>query len=159
MRYVVFNLNAAQQWFRFDTWVFGPALAAPNPRYAGNTASDASEARVKGSVEAIDAFFRDLPGHVGLPPGRVTFTQDGFRYPAQQAAGVGTYFELMRKAFRAKGEALGYEVIDLDPPFLERHARTGEAFGYPGDGHWNPAGHEVAAEAVLASRLLRSLLP
>ena len=64
----------------------------------------------------------------------------------------------MRTAFRAKAEALGYEVLDLDGRFVERHARTGERFEYLRDGHWNPAGHEVAFEAVLSSRLLQGQL-
>ena len=74
------------------------------------------------------------------------------------AAGGGTYFDVMRRAFHAKAEALGYEVIDLDSNFFARHARTGERFEFPHDGHWNAAGHEVAFEAVMASRLIKALV-
>jgi hypothetical protein len=59
--------------------------------------------------------FRDLPTIVSLPPDRVLFTVDGFRYPDAEAEGKGTYFDLMRRAFISKAAPLGYEVIDLDP--------------------------------------------
>jgi hypothetical protein len=85
------------------------------------------------------------------------FTLDGFRYPDAAAGGGGTYFELMRRAFRSKAEALGYETIDLDPYFFAHHAAHAQRFEYPRDGHWNETGHAVAAEAVLASRLIARL--
>jgi len=53
--------------------------------------------------------------------------------------------------------AQGYEVIDLDTTFVPRHARTGESFEFFDDNHWNGAGHGVAAEAVLQSKLLARL--
>src|SRR5262249_38809017 len=122
-----------------------------------NTPADASPQRVSDSLAAIDAFFRDLPEETGLPPDRVLFTLDGFRYPQAAADGKGTYFDQMRQAFQAKGEALGYEGIDLDPAFFAGHGKTGERFEYPTDGHWNPAGHAVAYQAVVGSRLLRGM--
>ena len=71
--------------------------------------------------------------------------------------GQGTYFDLMRRAFIEKAAAKGYEVIDLDTRFIPRHARTGESFEFHEDNHWNAAGHEVAFEAVMASKLLARL--
>ena len=113
--------------------------------------------RVQDSLAAIDAFFRDVPERVGLPPERVLFTLDGFRTADAARAGQGTYFDLMRRAFIEKAAAQGYEVIDLDTRFIPRHARTGESFEFVDDNHWNAAGHEVAVEAVLASKLLARL--
>ena len=136
--------------------IFGkPANAAP--RYAGNTDASADEKRVRDSLAAIDAFFRDVPERIGLPPDRVLFTLDGFRYAEAAAAGAGTYFDLMRRAFMEKAAARGYEVIDLDTRFIPRHARTGESFEFYDDNHWNAAGHEVAFEAVMGSKLLANL--
>jgi hypothetical protein len=154
--YLVFNLQLGYLWSNLRSLLFGTPAQA-EARYAGNTAVDTSAARVSDSLAAIDAFFRDLPDLVGLPPDRVTFTMDGFRYPEGAADGAGTYYDLMRRAFRAKAEALGYEVIDLDPMFFARHRRTRERFEQERDGHWNPAGHEVAFEAVMASRLMKQL--
>jgi hypothetical protein len=156
-RYLLFNVRIAPLISSIRALFFArPAEAAP--RYAGNTAADANTARVNDSLAAIDAFFRDLPGFVGLSPERVTFTMDGFRYPERAAEGAGTYFDLMRRAFRRRAEADGYEVIDLDPLFFMRHQRTGERFEYPRDGHWNGTGHEVAFEAIMSSRLVKALV-
>ena len=110
------------------------------------TAPDADERRMKISYEAIDAFFRDLPRLLKLPPERVLFTIDGFRYP--EAVATGTYFDLMRKTFLTKAQALGYEAIDLDPLFFERYRRNGERFEFVNDPHWNGTGHAVTAAAV-----------
>jgi hypothetical protein len=153
--YLIFNLNVLNHWDKMAKLLSGRATAA-GP-YAGNTAADANAERVRNSFAAVDAFLRDLSG-LGLPSDRVLFTMDGFRYPERAADGAGTYFDVMRRAFRAKAEALGYEVIDLDPAFFTRHARAGEKFEYPHDGHWNPTGHEVAFEAVMGSRLIKTLL-
>ena len=48
-------------------------------------------------------------------------------------------------------------MIDLDTRFIPRHARTGESFEFTDDNHWNAAGHEVAFEAVMGSKLLANL--
>src|SRR5437764_8947358 len=158
-RYVIINLGIQNRLFgirALGELIFGkPANAAP--RYAGNTDASADKNRVQDSLAAIDAFFRDIPERVGLPPDRVLFTLDGFRYADAAQAGAGTYFDLMRRAFIEKAAALGYEVIDLDTRFIPRHARTGESFEFYDDNHWNAAGHEVAAQAVLESKLLARL--
>jgi hypothetical protein len=126
-------------------------------RYAGNTAATVDAERVRHSLAVIDAFFRDLPVWVELPPERVLFTVDGFRYPEAAAKNSGSYFALMRRAFIAKAKASGYEAIDLDRWFFPLHRARGTRFEFPHDGHWNAAGHAVAAEAVRASNLLARL--
>jgi len=155
-RYLVYNLQIKQRVAELRSLLFDWSAQAA-PRYAGNTWVEASPARVTDSLLAIDAFFRDLADLVPLPAERVTFTIDGFRYPESAAAGADSYFNLMRRAFSAKAEMLGYEVVDLDPLFFARHAETAERYEYPRDGHWNPAGHAVAFEAVMASRLIKSM--
>ena len=155
-RYLVFSLHIEELGTTLRSQLLRPANA--EPRFAGNTTAEASAARVKDSLMAIDAFFRDLRDRVRLPPDHVAFAMDGFRYPQNAAAGKGTYFDLMRHAFRNKAEALGYEVVDLDPAFFARYARTGERYEYPRDGHWNAIGHQICFEAVMASRLLKRLI-
>jgi hypothetical protein len=155
-RYLFFNLNLATYWFDLRSLFVRAAAAAT--RYAGNTAADTSETRMKDSLDGIDAFFRDFPKLVGLPPDRVLFTIDGFRTAADSLAGAGSYFDLMRKAFMMKAGILGYETIDLDTLFLPQNHKTGEVFQYQRDGHWNPAGHEIAYRAVMSSRLMKQIL-
>jgi hypothetical protein len=82
------------------------------------------------------------------------FTLDGFHDPALAAASAGSYFDRMRRAFRARGQALGYEVIDVDPFFFDHLHQTGEPGNFPHDFHWNATGHGVAAAAILSSGFL-----
>jgi hypothetical protein len=147
---VIFNTKALGEFF------FGKPANA-QPRFAGNTDVAADATRVRDSLAAIDAFFRDLPGMTGLPPKSIMFTLDGFRYPDAAQLGRGTYFDLMRRSFLEKANSLGYEAIDLDERFIPRHLRTGEHFEFPDDNHWNGTGHGVAAEAVTSSQFWRRL--
>jgi len=158
-RYVIINLGIQNRLFSIrwlGQMIFGKPANA-QARYAGNTDASTDATRVRDSLAAIDAFLRDLPERVGLPAEGVLFTLDGFRSADAASAGQGTYFDLMRHAFIQKAAAQGYEVIDLDTRFIPRHARTGESFEFYDDNHWNAAGHEVAFEAVMASKLLANL--
>ena len=84
-RYLLFNLPFGRIWVDARTRLAdGPGTG--QPPFAGNTSTDANVARVSKSLAVIDAFFRDLPNLVGLPPDRVLFTVDGMRYPDAAAA-------------------------------------------------------------------------
>jgi hypothetical protein len=158
-RYVIINLGIQNRIFDIrplGEMIFGKPANA-QPRHAGNTDTSVDQKRVRDSLAALDAFFRDVPDRIGLPPERILFTLDGFRYAAAAQAGAGTYFDLMRRAFMERATSRGYEVLDLDTRFIPHHARTGESFEFADDNHWNAAGHAVAAEAVLESKLLARL--
>jgi hypothetical protein len=142
---IVFNTRALGEL------IFGKPAHA-QPRYAGNTDVAADATRVRDSLAAIDAFFRDLPEMAGLSPTAILFTVDGFRYPGTAQLGRGTYFDLMRRSFLEKANSLGYEAIDLDERFFARHLETSEHFESSDDNHWNGTGHGVAAEAVTSSQ-------
>ena len=155
-RYLYFNLQLGNAWTEIRSFFLGsPARAAPP--YSGNTAARADPARVRDSLAAMDALFRDLPVIIGLPPDRILFTLDGFRYPDAVAGGAGTYFDLMRRAFRSRAEALGYQCLDLDPYFFAHYTAHAQRFEYPRDGHWNETGHAVASEALQTSKFMRRL--
>jgi hypothetical protein len=156
-RYLFFNLQFGNAWTQVRSFFFGSSALAALP-YAGNTAAEADPARVAASLAAIDALFRDLLAIVGLPPDRVLFLLDGFRYPDAAVSGTGTYFDLMRRAFRSKAESLGYEVIDVDPHFFKHYAAYAQKFEYPRDGHWNETGHAVVGKAVLVSKFVGRLI-
>src|SRR4051812_13697115 len=92
-RYFIINLGIQNRLFAIrwlGEMIFGKPANA-EPRYAGNTDASADEKRVRDSLAAIDAFLRDLPEHVRLPPDRVLFTLDGFRTADAASAGQGTY--------------------------------------------------------------------
>jgi hypothetical protein len=152
-RYVIFNLQAGAAWISLKQFLFGGPAMAEN-RYAGNTAANAGVERLRRSLAAVDAFFRDLPSYAGLPPSRILFVVDGLRYPDVAAAAAGTYFDRMRRALLEKAASLGYATIDLDPHFFEHHRRTGERMEFVSDAHWNSTGHGVAFNAVMVSRFL-----
>jgi lysophospholipase L1-like esterase len=50
----------------------------------------------------------------------------------------------------------GIPLLDLSVPF-HQHARSGEQLIYAIDAHWNPAGHRVAASALLESPIFQPL--
>ena len=157
VRYLVFNTQLGLRWLELKSLIFGgPAMAAAPE--AGSIAVDAGEKRVRDLFAVVDAFFRDLPEYTGLPPSRILFTVEGFRYADAAAASAGGYFDRARRAFLEKAASLGYETIDLDPFFFEHHRRTGERVEFPRDGHWNGAYHGVAFNAVMASRFIARLI-
>ena len=155
-RYLLFNLRVLS--YRDNVRrLYKRIIGAEQHHFAGNTAKALDPERVRLSLAVIDAFFRDLPERIGLPPERVLFTVDGFRYPEVAARNADSYFALMRRAFLAKAEAHGYETLDLDRWFFPLHRERGARFEFPRDGHWNATGHAVAAEAVRVSKLLARL--
>ncbi len=159
-RYLIMNLHANVAIFALRSLrekLFGIGANAA-PRFTGAIDAATATPRVRDSLAAIDAFFRDIPKKVGLPPRDILFTVDGYRYPESIKSGRGSYFDLMRRAFMQKAAALGYEAIDLETWFAQRYERTSEHFEFPDDGHWNGNGHAVAEKAVASSKLLKSLV-
>jgi len=154
-RYLVFHLHALD--LARDAaarWGLVSSARAEMPQYVGNTAAAASPERVRDSYAAIAAFFDDLGKMVALPPDRIAFLVDGARYESAVAITERSYFGLMRAHFMAEASRRGYEVVDLQPRFVERSRDGKTSFEYPTDGHWNPAGHAVVAEALGASQVV-----
>jgi hypothetical protein len=155
-RYLLFNMQVGVHWLELKSLLFGgPAMAAPQD--AASSAPSADK-RLRDSLATLDAFFRDLPDYAGLPASRILFVIEGFRYPDAAAARAGSYNDRMRRALLERAVTLGYDAIDLDPIFIERHRRTGERFEFPRDGHWSAVGHGVAFDAVMASRFMQRVL-
>ena len=157
-RYLVFHLHALD--LARDAaarWGLVSSARAEMPQYVGNTAAAASPERVRDSYAAIAAFFDDLGKMVALPPDRIAFLVDGARYESAVAITERSYFGLMRARFMAEASRRGYEVLDLQPRFIERSRDGKTSFEYPTDGHWNPAGHAVVAEALGGSRVYKQI--
>ena len=149
-RYLLFNL-------RLDRPLTAARLVADLAPTRTAVAAEAGGTRLAAAEAVARAFFRDLPRLVNLPPARVLFVLDGFRYPERAAAEAGGYDDRLRRYFRALADTAGYGIVDLDPLFFARHRADGAIFEVPGDPHWNSAGHAVAAAAVLGSRLIADL--
>lgn len=113
------------------------------------------------SRRAVDAFLRMLPERSGLPPSRIAFVLDGIR-PYRYAAGWehrwdGSYHDIMRHHLTDRAVAGGYEVIDMQPVFVDHYRSHRQPFNWLRDLHWNPLGHELCAGQVARSRTLRQL--
>ena len=133
------------------------------PKYVGNTEASFTPERVRDAREAVDAFLRELPARSGLSPDRILVMVDAMRpdlYSSDSlAAAAGSYFDLMRRYLLARARTAGFDVIDMQPHFLRRHALDGSRFEFPRDDHWNGRGHETAAAAAAASTVFRKVFP
>jgi hypothetical protein len=155
-RYLVFNLHALETVRGLGALLIPGRARAEPPRYAGYTSGSLDPTRVARSLQAIDAFLRDLPRLTGLASDRVLFLLDGARYEAEIAGVEASYFGLMRRSFRERAGRLGYEVIDLQP-LLVAASSAGTRLDFPTDGHWNASAHGLVAGAVAGSALFRRL--
>ena len=130
--------------------------------YFGNMPYQLSEAEERDSIKAIDFFFDALPEQSGLPPNKITFVLDALRpniynpHTMQQAEK--SYWGRMRRRFTSVAKANGYEVIDMNPVFVEHFQQNGKRFEFETDGHWNSLGHQLVFEELMKSRLLNQLL-
>lgn len=157
-RYLLLNLKLRTKLGRLlrgspeldDTW------------FVGNTPGEYTPERLAESQRALDAFLDLLPEKSGLPPERVLILVDGMRPelydPPQLERASRSFFGVMRARLIEQGRARGFEVVDLQPAFLERFARDGERFEFPTDYHWNATGHAAVADAVRGSRVWRAFV-
>lgn len=137
------------------------SLGRHDTRYVGNIEAQAPEEYMAQSRWATDRFLDLLPEMSGLPPKRIQLVVESIRPnlydPATMAEGEASFWGRMRAYMIEQARARGFEVIDLNPIFMERFKRTGLHFEFTTDGHWNGEGHAAAAEAIMASRVYRQV--
>ncbi len=117
--------------------------------------------RVAASRRAVDAFLRMLPERSGLPPQQIVFVVDGIR-PYRYTEGWEhrwgrSYHDVMRRYFMDEARADGYEVIDMQPVFVDHYRSHRQPFNWLRDNHWNALGHGLCAEQVGRSQALQQL--
>jgi hypothetical protein len=130
--------------------------------YVGNTFYDADSTRVADSRRVVDAFLDELPARSGLAPSRILLVLDGMRphlYGEETLKMAdGSYVDLMRRYLSGRAVREGYEVIDMQPQFIEHFERFGRRFeSFPVDAHWNSLGHELFFEAMMRSQVVKAL--
>ena len=136
-RYLAVNLDILNLGRNVRRAVYGP------PERRG---------RESDSKRAVAAFLDSLPAAAGLAPERITFVVDGIR-PALYGDDEGRHAEssyegVMRRHFMSNAARRGYDVIDMQPLFVEHFRVHGTRFEWPHDGHWNALGHSVCAGAL-----------
>lgn len=108
--------------------------------------------RLDDSRRAVDKFFAELPAASGLASDSILFVVDAMRPAIYSTEALlrarAGYVSQMRRYFMEQAAARGYEVIDLQTPFMERHRLDGSRFEFPTDGHWNALGHEIVAREI-----------
>lgn len=136
------------------------------PRYAVENSPDLEPEHLADSQRAVREFLNELPVRTGLGPKDVLFVLDGTRpslYDDKELQRANrTYFGLMREYFLDEATGRGYEVVDLQPRFVQHYREHGQRFEMPIttmvsprfglDHHWSPLGHQVAFEGVKNSK-------
>lgn len=137
------------------------AAGTPDDPFRETDPAAAHADRVKASRRAVDAFFRILPERSGLDPDQIVFVVDGIR-PYRYTEGWehrwdGSYHDVMRRYFMDGARAQGYEVIDMQPVFVDHYRAHGQAFNWLRDTHWNALAHGLCAQQVARSVALRGV--
>lgn len=99
----------------------------------------------------------------GQTEDQILFVLDGIRPEIYTAADPGeldsSFACRMRQYFMTAACRRGYEVINLQPRFLETFHETGRKSEFPTDNHWNETGHRVVAAAIADSATFRRTFP
>jgi lysophospholipase L1-like esterase len=127
---------------------------------------EANDERAYRSAPAVD--FHDLPGYAVTARllgemYRVT-REHGARFllvyiPQRSEFEMDAPFPYVRSVHAMVDDIArreGIPLLDLAAPF-HQHAKAGERLIYAIDAHWTPAGHRLAAAALLASPIFRPL--
>lgn len=153
MRYLLLNLEATNTMEKIRR------LRSGKQEYVGNVGAVASSDKINDSKRVIAAFFRDLPVYSGLPNNKVLLILDAMRpsmYEDQELQkALGSYYDQMRREFMSRAVSLGYIVLDMQRAFMEHYKVNSAKFEFPEDGHWNPLGHQLAAESIISSELFK----
>jgi hypothetical protein len=148
MRYMYFNL-------RLENIQKIMLFTSSSKKYCGDTSCEVSEERISNSKKVVDEFFHQLPLKTGLGTSGILFLVDGIRPNIYSDEGLedvkGSYFDIMRNYFMLTAKNKGYEVIDMQPIFVNKNRADGSRFEFKTDGHWNALGHKLAADAIESS--------
>ena len=137
------------------------AAGSPGDPFRETDPAAAHASLVEASYRAVDAFLQMLPERSGLDPARIVFVVDGIR-PYRYTEGWehrwdGSYHDVMRRYFMDEARADGYEVIDMQPVFVDHYRSHRQPFNWLRDNHWNALGHGLCAEQVGRSQALHQL--
>jgi hypothetical protein len=134
------------------------STTSQTPEYVANTLSDVEPERIADSQRAVRQFLAELPVRTGLRAADILFVLDGIRPNVYDETALeharGSYYGVMRDYFTSEAQSRGFEVVDLQPRFVDHYRSHRGRFEFEQDYHWNSLGHQVAFEGVMSSRLL-----
>jgi hypothetical protein len=121
--------------------------------HASGTATCREEVLSKQDDELLQAFARELPRALQLPPSRVILVFDADRKRIYSGAApvpeCRTREWLANQRLAALARASGIQVIETEPLFREHfESGLGPLDRSPLDAHWNPAAHRLVARHV-----------
>lgn len=158
VRYVIFNLQGKALIERLRR-----KAPLESNEFVGNVPVVVAEERLRDSFRAIDEFLNQLPARSGLDSSMILFIIDGMRPALYDKVELekleDSYFAHMRSYFKKQARSRGYEVIDMQPIFIERYKVDNSRFEFKSDGHWNELGHRVVAQAIGGSSLFNNVFP
>jgi len=142
----IFNRNLVEE--------IAELLGKPKGNLVDTSANISSE-RISDSKKAVDEFFNLLPSYTNLNTENILFIVDAMRpeiySDIELKAAQGSYSDIMRRYFIEKAMENSYEVIYMEPIFINRNHKDGSRFDFETDGHWNALGHKLIAEAIQSS--------
>ncbi len=154
--YLVTNVKAHTA---FDVDV--QALGDDDQRWVGNIAAEATDLQLDDYQWAVDRFLERLPEATGVAADRIIIMADGIRpqlyQPQDLVAAEDSVWAIMRRYVLSAAAAQGHVAIDLQDAFIADHDERGQRFEFPTDSHWNGVGHEVAAQAIMATPTYREV--
>lgn len=157
VRYVTLNTDLLNFVLKWQHLPFG--RPSNTVAFVGNSGAQADPVRIADAQRAIDTFLTNVTEAAGLPPQQILFAVDGMRPHIYEAAtrqlAAGSYFDIMRQYFMTQARQGGFEVLDLQPRFVEHFSRHHRLLEFATDNHWNSLGHEIAEEAIAQSSLYR----
>ena len=111
--------------------------------------------KIKKSLKAFDLLLDELQKIPGTKTTDFIFLLDGMRpqlynSPSLENA-AHSFFGILRNHVITESPRRGFEVIDLQSPFLANYKKNQQVFEFPTDGHWNARGHQIAARELLQS--------
>lgn len=139
-------------------------LAALEERLTGKAGPDEQQTmagRMSDMKRAVDYFLAQLPERSGLEPAKIALVLDADRpaiySEADRMRAQSGYFERMRRYIAGEARRRGFEVVDLEPVFIEHYKRDGARFEFPTDSHWNELGQRVVAQVLERSSVYQQV--
>jgi len=162
-RHLFFNLHIGSKFWELKNSFIKFIQNDKTPlRYIGNVPAIVTKEQEKDGRLATDLFLANLPVLSKINTSKILFIVDGIRpnlYAEEEYGRVGlSYWQKMHDYFIYRAKLAGYNVIDMQPVFTKHFNQHGKRFEYENDGHWNDLAHNLVAQQIINSKLLRDEL-